>query len=62
MRPAAARAPITAPAMSLAQDSLMPQPERIPVGQVCLEVIFWMLDVEFWIYRIPRAFARLYFN
>ena len=42
MRPAAARAPMTAPAMSLAQDSLMPQPVRILVSQECLEVIFWM--------------------
>ena len=38
---------MTAPAMSLAQDSLMPQPVRIPVSQVCLVVIFWMLDVGF---------------
>ena len=34
---------MTAPAMSLAQDSLMPQPVRIPVSQECLEVmVFWM--------------------
>ena len=38
---------MTAPAMSLAQDSLMPQPVRIPVSQVCLVVIFWMLDFGF---------------
>ena len=39
---------ILIPAMSLAQDSLMPQPVRIPVSQECLEVMeFWILDVGF---------------
>ena len=73
MRPAAARAPMTAPAMSLAQDSLMPQPVRILVSQECLEVmVFWMFPSspgglrrglrEFLILNVldSAGFARLY--